>query len=411
MQKNNFWLLAGLALLFRLVFLFALPNLSQDYFRFIWDGRLLASGWNPYEFTPVELMEKTGFAMQQGLSLFKGMGSLSAGHFSNYPPLNQLIFAIGGVLSPGSILGSVVIYRLIIILADLGTLIVGRKLLKSFGLPEHRIFWYILNPFMIIESVGNLHFEAVMVFFLLWSLYLLHHKKWMIGAIVFGLSVSVKLLPLLFLPLFFNYFRTSGVADSSSMNDSKFRLKFLWFNKLIGFYSLVFLTVVISFLPFFSTAVFNNFLSSVGLWFGKFEFNASIYYLVRWAGYQVKGYNIIETAGKYLPMVTIAIILALSFFRKYTNSRKLLTNMLFAVTGYLLLSTTVHPWYLAIPLMLSVFTEYRYMLVWSALVMLSYFAYSNAAYAESYLLISLEYILVTGVLVRELFFSSKPYKL
>ena len=166
-------------------------------------------------------------------------------------------------------------------------------------------------------------------------------------------------------------------------------------------------TVGISFLPFYSAEVISNFMNSVGLWFGKFEFNASIYYIIRWIGFQVKGYNIIETVGKILPLMTILVILGLTFFRKYQNTKQLLTNMLFAVTAYLLLSTTVHPWYLAIPLMLSIFTNFRYMIIWTAVVMLSYYTYSNPAFQENLWLITLEYLVLFGFLIKELLNNRK----
>ncbi|MCH4822127.1 mannosyltransferase [Gramella lutea] len=386
--KTKLKLLVILAVLFRLVFLFVLPNLSQDYFRFIWDGRLIAEGWNPYQYIPNDLIQLQTFNISQAKELIQGMGSLSAGHYSNYPPLNQLIFAIAGWISTSSILGSVIIFKLIIILADIGTFILGRKLLKSIGLPEHRIFWYILNPFIIIEMTGNLHFESVMVFLLILSLYLLHQKKWIWSAIIFGLSISIKLLPLMLLPLLFRFF----TSDKTSLN----------FLKLIAYYLIIGITVIISFLPFYSHEIFSNFMASIGLWFGKFEFNASIYYLVRWIGFQVKGYNIIETAGKVLPLITFVAILGLSLFRKKMDFKRLIENMLFAVTVYLLLSTTVHPWYLAIPLMLSLFTEFRYMIVWTAVVFISYFAYSNPEFQENLWLVALEYFIVLFYIVKEL---------
>ncbi|MDX1761243.1 MAG: mannosyltransferase [Christiangramia sp.] len=408
MLQADLRLLIGLAIIFRLVFLFALPNLSQDYFRFIWDGRLIAEGWNPYQYLPNELIELQTFSISQAKELINGMGSLSSGHYSNYPSLNQLIFAIAGWLSSSNILGSVIIFRIFIILADLGTLIFGRKLLNSLGLPEHQVFWYILNPFIIIEMTGNLHFESVMIFFLVLSLYLLHRGKWFLSAIILGLSISIKLLPLMFLPLLFRYFHGTAtnfkqaiINDKNSYPERSRRIDGIW--KLISYYVICLTTVLVSFLPFYSTEVFANFMASVGLWFGKFEFNASFYYLVRWIGFEIKGYNIIETAGKVLPIITILIILSLSFFRRYQNTRQLITNMLFAVTAYLFLSTTVHPWYLAIPLILSVFTELKYVLVWSVVVMLSYYAYSNPEFHENYWLITLEYLVVFVFLAIELF--------
>ncbi|MGD0855131.1 MAG: hypothetical protein ABSA18_04935, partial [Dehalococcoidia bacterium] len=45
---KNIWLALGLAVLFRLVLLFMTPNLTDDYFRFIWDGLFVANGSNPY---------------------------------------------------------------------------------------------------------------------------------------------------------------------------------------------------------------------------------------------------------------------------------------------------------------------------------------------------------------------------
>src|SRR5690554_5340884 len=50
--KQKFGILVGIGIVFRLVFLFAIPNLSQDFYRFIWDGHLMAKGVNPYWFTP-----------------------------------------------------------------------------------------------------------------------------------------------------------------------------------------------------------------------------------------------------------------------------------------------------------------------------------------------------------------------
>ena len=116
------------------------------------------------------------------------MGQLNASHYSNYPPLNQLCFVIAGLFAGKSIIGSVVVLRLLIIAADFGTLYYGRKLLKLLYIEESKIFWYILNPFIIIELTGNLHFEGVMIFFLVWSIYLLFKGKWYWSAIIFALS-------------------------------------------------------------------------------------------------------------------------------------------------------------------------------------------------------------------------------
>lgn len=377
-EKTNTKLLLGTAILFRLLFLFAVPNLSQDFYRFIWDGQLLLNGINPYLHTPDALLASETIPLAK--ELHAGMGNLSAGNFSNYPPLNQLLFAIAAFFSNQKIIGTVIAMRIMIIAADIGIFYFGKKLLKNLNVSENRIFLYLLNPFIIIELTGNLHFEAVMIFFIIWSLYLLQKGKWVASAVVFALSVSVKLIPLLFLPLFFQKLKS---------------------RKTFGFYAIVAAVNLLLFLPFVSSEFIQNYTATVALWFQKFEFNASVYYLIRWIGFQVEGYNIIGTAGKVLALLVFVSVLLLAFFRNNKNVTQLITSMLLAISFYYLMSTTVHPWYIAVPVALCIFTNYRFPLIWSLMVVLSYSAYANSPFEENLWLIALEYLVVIGFFIWE----------
>ncbi len=413
-----FRLLVISALIFRFLFLFAIPNLSQDFYRFIWDGRLILEGFNPYLYTPDSFINTAQFPIAQAQELYDGMGSLSASHYTNYPPLNQLCFAIAALVSGKSILGSTIVLRILIIAADIGTLYFGRKLLERLKLPPNRIFWYILNPFIIIELTGNLHFEGVMIFFFVWSLYLLHAGKWKWAAVILACSISVKLIPLMFLPLFLGWFRKEGkenviageVKESFSNNETAIRglrsakakkVPRIDISKLILFYAIVGLITLLLFLPFFSIEFINNYSKTVGLWFGNFEFNASIYYLTREIGYVITGYNQIAIIAKVLPVVSLLIILGFSFLKQNNTIPKLTTSMLFAFTCYLFLSTTVHPWYIAMLVLLCVFTDYKFPLVWSLALVLSYLAYANASNSENLWIIGLEYLIVSTAFVWE----------
>ena len=69
------------------------------------------------------------------------------------------------------------------------------------------------------------------------------------------------------------------------------------------------------------------------------------------------------------------------------------------------MSTTVHPWYIATILALSVFTRYKFALVWSFIVIISYLAYANTDNTENLWIIGLEYLVVYSVFIWEVFFQ------
>jgi len=75
--------------------------------------------------------------------------------------------------------------------------------------------------------------------------------------------------------------------------------------------------------------------------------------------------------------------------------------MLFGISFYFLLSTTIHPWYIATPLLFSVFTKYKFPIVWSFVVILSYSAYGINGFSENLWLVALEYLIVIGYAVWE----------
>ncbi|REH56497.1 hypothetical protein C7448_101537 [Tenacibaculum gallaicum] len=389
-KQLSFTYLAGIAILFRLIFFFAIPNLSQDFYRFIWDGRMIFEGLNPYLSLPQTFIEQHNYPINQATELYEGMGALNGSHYTNYPPINQLCFLIAALFAKNSIIGSVVVMRVLIILADIGILHFGKKLLERLQLPIKNIFWYILNPFVIIELTGNLHFEPVMLFFLIWAIYKLYQQKWFWSAVLLACSISVKLIPFLFLPLFFQCFVKSDVSVFKGVR------------KLTLFYLVVISTVVLLFIPFYTSELVSNYMNSVGLWFRNFEFNASFYYVAREIGYLFRGYNEIAIIGKTIPILTILFLLTLTFFRRNKSIKQLIVSMLFALSFYYFFTTTMHPWYIATLLILSVFTQYRYTVLWSLVVILSYQAYANSPWKENLWFVALEYVLLYSFLIWEL---------
>ncbi|NKI31656.1 polyprenol phosphomannose-dependent alpha 1,6 mannosyltransferase MptB [Muricauda sp. DJ-13] len=383
-EKWNFKFLLVTGILFRLVFLIAIPNLSQDFYRFIWDGELINQGINPYLYTPNQIIEKSTIIIANSQELYDGMGSLSAKHYSNYPPINQLIFSISSFLGMGSILGSVIWMRVIIILSDIGTVYFGRRLLQNLNQSPHLIFWYFLNPLIIIELTGNLHFEGVMFFLFIWAVHLISKGKYLLAAPIYAASIMLKLVPILFLPLF---------------------LPLLGFKKSTFFYVAITVCSILFLIPFYSSEFATHYVQTVRLWFSNFEFNAGFYNLVKTVAvehYEQKPWEVVKDYGDIVPLLTILIAFLLMVFRDKKSTQSILLSMLVLLSSYYFLSSTVHPWYIVFLVGLSLFTNYRFTLLWSGLVVLSYYAYSQPDFKENLWLLAIEYILVLGFLGYEI---------
>ena len=380
-QKIKESWLSYLAVLFRLLFLLAIPNLTQDFYRFVWDGRLILEGLNPYLHTPNELMESSIGLFPQMNTLYEGMGALSAKHYSNYPPVHQMPFIIAAFISKHSILGSIVVLRLILISADLGILVFGKKLLKKLNKPTRTMYWFILNPLVIIELTGNLHFEGLMLCLFIMSLYFIHSKKWHMAAVVMALSIAVKLVPVLSLPLFLN--------------------KLGW-KKSVLFYSVTAAVFIILFIPFFSFGLLENFSATIGLWFSNFEFNASVYYFLKGTLENINGVSVINSMGIIVACV-VTLQTSYLLLKKKKETSQIILMILWILSGYYFISTTVHPWYIISLLLLSVFTNYKFVLVWSYTLILSYIAYNEFSVEECNSILIIEYTPVILMLGWELY--------
>jgi hypothetical protein len=361
-----------LGVFFRLLLLFAVPALSDDFYRFVWDGRLLANGINPYTILPADFINSIDYQNNfENNLIFSKLNSPN--YYTVYPPLNQLIFAASATLSKGSLFGNVIALRIFILLAEtfLLFMLMKNKLSDKFNL-------YSFNPLIIIELNGNLHFEGVVMCFLVLALSMgvKDRKSLVFSSFLFACAVCVKMLPLIFIPLI---------------------IKQLGWKKGVFYASMVGIFTALFFLPFLDQMLIEKLFSSVNLYFQKFEFNASIYYLIRAVGFKFFGYNIIGMAGKIMAFLTFLGVLFISW-----KSKNLYLGALAILTFYFAMATTVHPWYVTNLLVIAVFTSFRYPIVWSYTVFLSYATYQANFYQENLWLVTLEYLLVFGMMIYEL---------
>jgi len=372
---SSFKTILAVAILVRLALLFAFPKLSDDIYRFIWDGQCWYYGIHAFSYTPAEVIKL--YPQLSGFSpdLYKHLNS--TGHYTIYPAVCQLIFYISVLICPDGIIGSTILIKLFLLIIDFVGVYYLIKLLDYHQWNRNRVFIYVLNPLVVIEIFGNVHFEGAMIAFFIIALYYLHTRsKQMSSAIYWSLGIASKMVTAIFLPIWL--FREE---------DKKNRSLYLWimlFNIPLWYFILL----------------CPNIFDSIDLYFQNFEFNASVYYVVRWVGTAIKGYNPIHTVGPILGIITLILCLVIAYLKRKDKLPYL--AMLLMFTSYLFLATTVHPWYVITLVLLSSFTGYLYPLVWSGLIILSYANYKVGAYHEELVLVGIEYSIVLFTMLYEI---------
>lgn len=377
-SEKNFKVSLAAGIVFRFILLFSVPNLSDDVFRFIWDGRMAANGLNPFRHLPSEVMHMSALP---GLTKELYSRLNSPDYYTIYPPLLQVIFLAAAKLFVFNLYNTIIFFKCVILLVECSTLYVMILLLKKISLPRHFSLLYFLNPLIIVELTGNVHFDGLMIFFVLLSFLLLLQNFWKLSAISLAFGIAAKFIPALFIPLLI--YKTGWRKG----------LKYLIITSL---------TCVALFALVFDLAAVQHIGKSMGLFFHRFEFNASVYYIIRWLGNLLAGYNIIAYAGPVLAVSSAFIIMILSFYTKRNGVNRFFTRAMFISIVLFFFSTTVHPWYISLPVSLAVFTSYRFPVLWSFTSILSYAAYQSQPPRENVLLIALGYLCVAAFFIWEL---------
>ena len=387
--EKQFYILITGAIALRLIWLFAFPNLSDDYARFIWDGRLSVAGYNPFKYLPKDIMDGglPGFSADN--ALYNALNSQT--YYTCYPPLLQLLFSIGTFIFPHSIYGNIVVLKSFSLFAEIGSVFILIALCKRWNINKTNVLLYALNPVVIAELTGNLHFEGIMIFFLLATVYCWERNRYWLSMILLMAAIIAKLIPLMLLPLVFFYFKGRRGA----------------------LYCLgVFVLTVISWLPYVNSTVAEKFWSSIDSYFQESEYNASIYYVTRDVTYYFTGENKIQIIGPVLTVLSGILIVSYAIWKRSNiNMLQLLKYFTWTLLIYYAFTTTVFPWYVTPAIAFAVFTGYKFPLVWSAVVVLSYYADRTTAFIESYSLIWIEYTILALSIIWDMLSEDKKSRL
>jgi hypothetical protein len=139
------------AVLFRLVMVVAPPTLSDDVYRYVWDGTVEAQGHHPYRFAPAD-PERAEFRV---LPVYPRINHPEIATI--YPPLAEMLFALLATAKLG-----VTGFKLATAALDVGVVAALVALLSACGLPRERAVLYAWNPLAVVETArGQLPHEGV----------------------------------------------------------------------------------------------------------------------------------------------------------------------------------------------------------------------------------------------------------
>ena len=177
----------GLAVAMRIALVLAPPYLSSDIYRYIWDGRVIAAGINPYRYVPND----PHLASLRDAEIFPEINRANYAR-TIYPPAAQAIFFLATRLGE-----SVTVMKLAMVGFEAVAVALMLRLLAAAGRPAAWIAVYVWHPLPLWEFAGSGHVDAAMIVFValaLWSRW-----KWLTGLALAG-GVLVKLYPAVLLP-------------------------------------------------------------------------------------------------------------------------------------------------------------------------------------------------------------------
>jgi alpha-1,6-mannosyltransferase len=181
----------GWAVIFRLSVLWVTPGfLSDDIYRYAWDGLVQQAGINPYHYPPEA--PELGFLRDD--TIFPMINRKSV--LTLYPPGAQLFFRLMAWLCPGQL----VAMKAVVLLADVGSIALLLLLLKQLDWPRCHILLYAWHPLVIVELGISGHLDGLMLpFVLLAFLCMMHKRSWLVGASL-AIATLIKLYPAILLP-------------------------------------------------------------------------------------------------------------------------------------------------------------------------------------------------------------------
>jgi hypothetical protein len=326
------------AAIVRCMFLFHSPELSDDIFRYLFDGLMFLDGQNPYAFPPTDIRTDNP-AMVNLISRIN-----HADLFTIYPPAAQLVFTVGAFI------GGVTGIKICLVTLDLISCTIIILILDKIGLPRANAVLYAWHPLPVLEIGASGHIDAAAISFSLLTFLLLFSGEistrpakcrsqkracfsslsscsWLPGCvagILFSLAVLTKWIPLIFLP---------GILLLTNSGNRKYL-------------ALGFLISSTALFILFWPEVRTSF-HSLRIYAANWEFSGFFFRWIR----EATGSG---GAARIVLVIVFVAVLATLYGRFYKSGhsfslprrQEIFTCFYLSAMAFLFLTPTLHPWYL-----------------------------------------------------------------
>ncbi len=180
----------GVAVLLRGVLLVTEPLLSDDIYRYIWDGRAQAAGVNPYRYVPAD----EALATLRDDAIFPRINRADYA-VTIYPPVAQIFFFLATRLGE-----SVTTMKLALLACEAVTVVVILMLLRRLGRRLTRLVAYAWHPLPMWEIANSGHIDALMVALMMLGIWLAVSGRPLYGGAAIALATLAKPFAVVILP-------------------------------------------------------------------------------------------------------------------------------------------------------------------------------------------------------------------
>jgi hypothetical protein len=315
-----------IAVVCRAVLIPAEPAMSTDIYRYLWEGRMIVHGFNPFAQAP----DSPELAFLIG----ENYDGVSHKHMRTiYPPVSQGVFALAAWIRP-----DVQTQKAFFVLFDLGTILLLISFLKLRSIDPFASVVYAWNPLVIFEAGHSGHLEPIGIFFLVLGLWLIARERRLLGFLAMGASFLAKYLAAVFVPYFLAR-----------------RRYVVW----VGVFAVV---AVAGYLPFASAG--SGLFSSFKVYSSEWQFNGLLYKLL------------IAAVGdpRWTRWILTAVLGALVLRQAIKQDDVLRFAFVVIGTG-LLLAPTLYPWYVMWIVPFLCFRLNRAWILFTGLVFISYWVW------------------------------------